>query len=200
MYAWRNMTPAMREEVLRLRKLGKQPWHGPPHGLERGWFHLSAACFEHKPIIGLSPERMVKFEREVRLVLRPVIFGIMAWCILPNHYHILLQCIHERTIRQTLGKLHGRLSRLWNREEDAIGRQCWHRLLLKPIKNDSHRWATLNYIHHNPVYHGYVQKWQEWPFSSAQVYLDQFGAEFVRKIWEEHPILEMGKGWDEADI
>jgi len=26
------------------------------------------------------------------------------------------------------------------------------------MRNDAHFWATMNYVHHNPVPHGYVQR------------------------------------------
>ena len=53
MYEWRKMTPEQREEALRVRKLFGLPWHGPPHFHgERVLFHVTAACYEHKPVIG----------------------------------------------------------------------------------------------------------------------------------------------------
>jgi putative transposase len=200
MYAWRKMTPKMCEEVLAMRKLHGQPWHGPPHGLEKHWHHISAACYNHQTILGQSPQRMAAFEKELLGVLSPVSEGISAWCILPNHYHVLLQCINVTAVRQALGRMHGRLSHAWNQEDKTAGRTCWHRCLIKPIKNDSHRWATLNYIHHNAVHHAYVEQWQEWPFSSAAVYLGSVGRTFAESMWKQHPILEIGKGWDEQDL
>jgi len=200
MYNWRKMTGAQRQEVLELRKKWGQPWHGPPHGLELKWRHVSAACYEHHAIIGRSPERMARFEQDLRVALAPICEGIAAWCILPNHYHALVH-VHSDTIcRKTLGLLHGRTSREWNLEEKAPGRTCWHRCLIKPVKNLSHRMATLNYIHHNPVHHGYVSKWQEWPFSSAAMFLENLGPEEVARIWKQHPVLGLGDGWDAAEL
>ena len=190
----------MREDVLRLRKQCGQPWHGPPHGLEKHWHHISAACYEHQPILGVSPERMAVFEKELLRVLAPVSEGVSAWCVLPNHYHILLQGINISAIRKALGVLHGRTSHDWNAEENVRGRTCWHRCLPKPVKSESHRWATLNYIHHNPVHHGYAMQWQDWPFSSTRQYLEAAGREFAERTWKEYPLLDYGKGWDEPDM
>ena len=199
MYEWRKMTPAMREEVVQLRRKCGQPWHGPPHGLERHWSHLSAACYEHGPLIGSSPERMTAFERELLAALAPVSEGVSAWCVLPDHYHVLVQCVDLRAVRRALGSLHGRLSHDWNAADGARGRICWHCCLPKAVKSESHRWATLNYIHHNPVHHGYVERWQDWPFSSAGRYLESVGREFAARMWREHPLFAFGRGWDEPD-
>ena len=54
----------------------------------------------------------------------------------------------------------------------------------------------MNYIHHNPVKHGYVDKWQDWPWSSAAEFLARVGRETAEKIWREYPILDYGKKWD----
>jgi len=200
MYNWRHMTPAQRAEVLRLRQRLGQPWHGPPHGMEKRWQHISAACYEHQPILGASPDRMSAFEKDLLCVLAPVSEGVSAWCVLPNHYHLLLQCINLPAVRKALGTLHGRTSHDWNVEDGMQGRTCWHRCLLKAVKSESHRWATLNYIHHNPVHHGYAGRWMDWPFSSAERYLVVVGRDFAEKMWKDYPLFDFGKGWDEQEM
>ena len=54
----------------------------------------------------------------------------------------------------------------------------------------------MNYIHHNPVHHGYVEKWQDWIWSSAAKFLESAGRERAAQIWRDYPILDYGKGWD----
>ena len=198
MYDWRKMTAAQRNEALALRKRLGQPWHGPPHGLEKDWVYLSAACYEHEGNLGQSPGRMAAFERELLATLAPHCHAVTAWCVLPNHYHALVQCVALVRVRTALGRLHGRTSHDWNAEDGARGRSCWHRCLPKPVRSEAHRWATLNYIHHNPVHHGYVSRWQDWPFSSAGLYLEAMGRDFAERMWQEYPVLEFGKGWDDA--
>jgi putative transposase len=43
------------------------------------------------------------------------------------------------------------------------------------MKSERHFWVTLNYVHHNPVHHGYVKRWLDWPWSSARQYLAETG-------------------------
>jgi putative transposase len=54
----------------------------------------------------------------------------------------------------------------------------------------------VNYIHNNPVRHGYVEKWQDWPWSSAMEFLDSMGRDEAMRIWKEYPIRNFGKKWD----
>ncbi len=68
------------------------------------------------------------------------------------------------------------------------------------MRSDRHFWATLNYVHHNPVRHGYVARWAEWPWSSASDYLAQIGVEAAKRIWTGFPIRDYGKDWDKPEM
>ncbi len=63
-------------------------------------------------------------------------------------------------------------------------------------RSERHFFATLNYVHNNPVKHGYVEKWQDWPYSSASEYLMKMGRETASQIWKEYPVLDYGNEWD----
>ncbi len=199
-YNWRHMTTEQRAEILRARQRFGQPWHGPPHGVERCWYHLSAACYEHAPVLSANIDRMADFERELLTGLARECEKVSVWCILPTHYHVLVQCRSLPLLRQALGKLHGATSHRWNVEDNASGRKCWYRCMPRAIKNEAHRWATVNYIHHNPVRHGYAERWQDWPFSSAVQYLEDLGRNEAERIWREFPILDMGTNWDAPEL
>lgn len=121
---------------------------------------------------------------------------LYAWCILPNHYHALVKTDRIRDLRRALGQFHGRSSFKWNHEDDRRGRKVWHNCFERPIKTDRHFWATLNYIHHNPVHHGYVEQWQDWPWSSAGEFLRVVGRPRALELWQRYPILDYGKKWD----
>jgi len=49
----------------------------------------------------------------------------------------------------------------------------------------------------NPVKHGYVEKWADWPFSSAADFLQREGRARVKELWRKYPIKKMGEGWDD---
>jgi putative transposase len=54
----------------------------------------------------------------------------------------------------------------------------------------------MNYIHHNPVKHGYVDNWSDWLWSSAAQFLERVGRQRALEIWRKFPILDYGKKWD----
>ena len=194
-YLWRRLTPERREALLVYRKLLKRPWHRPPH-FDQGCihYHLTGACFEHQPYIGHSPDRMADF---CLRLLDAFEIPPAAWCVLPNHYHVLVRCPSVKDATRDLGRLHGRLSFDWNGEEGTRGRQVWHSASDRGMRGPEHFWATVNYIHHNPVKHGYVEKWEDWPFSSAADFLEEFGRGQAIDLWRRYPVLDYGKGWDD---
>jgi REP-associated tyrosine transposase len=68
------------------------------------------------------------------------------------------------------------------------------------MRSERHYWATLNYVHHNPVHHGYVEHWTNWRWSSATEYLAQLGVEEAKRIWREYPVRGYGKDGDEPEM
>ena len=68
------------------------------------------------------------------------------------------------------------------------------RAVERAMRSDRHYFATLNYVHHNPVRHGYVERWTDWQWSSAKQYLELTGFEEAKRIWKDYPIRDYGKG------
>jgi putative transposase len=197
-YDWRKMTEQERRQALEVRKARRLPWHSPPHLDFEGThqYLISASCYEHAEIIGQSNERMTECEAETLRICHDFCVSVYAWCILPNHYHVLVKTDRIRDLRRGLGQFHGRSSFEWNDEDESRGRKVWHNCFERPIKTDRHFWATLNYIHHNPVHHGYVEHWQDWPWSSAGEFLREVGRARALELWQRYPILDYGKKWD----
>ena len=184
--------------MMEYRRLRNLPWHSPPHwslGITQQYL-VSAACYEHASIIGKSPERMTECETDMLNACQEYSSKIYAWCVLPDHYHALLRSERIKALCQALGQFHGRSSFNWNGEDGQRGRQVWFRCFDREIRSERHFWASLNYVHHNAVHHGYVEQWQDWPWSSAAEFLEKVGRERAAQIWKEYPILDYGKKWD----
>ncbi len=201
MYNWRRMTPSERQAAVESRKATQVPWHAPPHYESQcGHYLLTAACYEHRPWIGATPERMADFEKQLLEALTTHCRQVFAWIVLPNHYHALVHAAELAPLLAAAGQLHGRTSFRWNAEENCRGRQVWHRAAETEIKSEGHFWASMNYVLHNAVRHGYVQRWQDWPYSNAAAYLAEVGRELAERRWRNYPIYDYGKDWDPPEL
>jgi putative transposase len=200
MYEWDKLSLQQRKREVAARKERRFPWHRPQHLKGAGWYHISAACYGHHDVIGSSESRMNGFTDELLRAI-DLAFGddaLAAWCVLPNHYHVLLLTRTSlQEVTRLLGRIHGRTSRQWNLQEDTVGRRCWYAASDRGIRSGDHYWAVMNYIHHNPVKHGYVSRWQDWPWSSARDFLAHVPPGEAARIWREYPVLGMGIGWDD---
>ena len=176
----------------------RRPWHSPPHWDLEGErvYLLSATCYEHQCVIGGKNGRMAECAKGILSICDENCDKVYAWCVLPSHYHLLFLTGHVKELRSALGAYHGRSSRAWNLEDDRVGRKVWHNCLERPMRSERHFYASLNYLHHNPVKHGYANKWQEWPFGSAREFLERVGEERAREIWQRYPVLDYGEKWD----
>jgi putative transposase len=196
MYAYRNLTPAQQRGVVAERQRRGFPWHSPPHPEALGAYRLvSAACYEHRHLLH-TPESLEWFERELLSTLAEAAQTCAGWCVLSNHYHALVQITDMHRFARALGRLHGRTSFQMNLEDGQRGRKVWYRCQERCMRSEAHYYVTLNYVHNNPVKHGYVEKWQAWPCSSFHWYLQTYGRDWLLDLWREYPVLHYGAAWD----
>jgi putative transposase len=60
MYDYRRMTAEEKRTIVEERRRHHLPWHSPPHREIVGnvSYLVTAACYDHRPIVGHTPERM----------------------------------------------------------------------------------------------------------------------------------------------
>jgi len=140
--------------------------HHPPHiHLDNTWYIITASTVGHAHFLSSeAAKRLVRDTLEGLIVE----FGITlrAWVVLNDHYHLLLKTRVGKDLSRFFIRLHGSTSRQINLWDEAAGRQVWHNYWDTCIRTEYDLWTRFNYIHHNPVKHGYVQRPEDWPFSS----------------------------------
>ena len=157
---------------------------------------ITAACYFHQPIVGYSHQRMDDFSAWIGETVQVAQAEMRTWALLPNHYHLLVKTQSILILLKSLGRLHGRSSYLWNGEENTRGRQVWTNAAETWMRSERHFWATLNYIHHNPVKHGHVSQMSDWKWSGFSAFKKSVGKDFAHEIWEKYPIKNYGDSWD----
>jgi len=197
MYEYRKLSPMERAELVQQRIARGYPPHSPPHPLQDQPFYLlTATCYEHAcHMLSSSRRQQVLDMLFEQFILQGM--EIPAWVVLPNHYHLLVHVTDFAALSGISRMVHGPTSRQWNLEDNSPGRKVWYRFSDRAIRSERHYYATVNYIHNNPVKHGWAQLPTEWKESSIHWYLEHEGEAWLQDLWERYPVRDYGRGWDD---
>lgn len=97
--------------------------------------------------------------------------GIIAWAILPDHFHILLNP-GEQDVSSLMVKTKLSFSMAYRKRIGVRKGRIWqYRFWDHLVRNENDMQACFDYIHSNPVKHGLSKSPFEWEYSSARDYL-----------------------------
>jgi putative transposase len=94
----------------------------------------------------------------------------LAWCLMPNHVHLVLVPPDEDGLRAALGEAHRRFTRRINRIKGWTGYLFQGRFASYPM-DDAHLMVAIRYVELNPVRAGMVARAEDWPWSSARAHV-----------------------------
>jgi REP element-mobilizing transposase RayT len=96
------------------------------------------------------------FVQTLRDVKRRDGFLILAWCLMSNHYHLVLQTASVPLWR-SMARLQGIVARSYNRRHDYRGRLWQARYKARIIDSNQYFQQVVAYVHLNPVAAGLVE-------------------------------------------
>jgi len=128
---------------------------------------LGSCALRHPAVATLMEETLQKFDGDR--------YRLLAWCVIPNHVHVLIQPKNKLgKIVQSWKSYTGR----WALNRNAAlglgvpGKKFWMREYWdRFIRNENHLIQVVDYIHENPVKAGLCVKAEDWPWSSARFYV-----------------------------
>ena len=94
----------------------------------------------------------------------------LAWCLMPNHVHLILVPAGADGLRAALGEAHRRYSRRINFAHGWTGYLWQGRFASYPME-DAHLMTAVRYVELNPVRAGLARRAEDWPWSSAAAHL-----------------------------
>jgi putative transposase len=111
--------------------------------------------------------------------------AVIAYCLMPNHYHLLLRQDGEKPAGNVPQSMFNSYSKAYNLRYAHSGTLFEGRFRAKPIQSTSHLLHLCRYIHGNPVIDGLVADPADWQWSN---YLECIGerkgslveAEFIK--------------------
>ena len=96
--------------------------------------------------------------------------AVWAWCLMPNHVHLVLVPARGDGLAAALAPVHRRYTRAINEREGWRGFLWQSRFASAPM-DEPHLHACLRYVELNPVRAGLVERAEEWRWSSARAHL-----------------------------
>lgn len=97
---------------------------------------------------------------------------IYAYCLMPNHFHLLLKQENENGITKFLKQITNSYTRYFNTKYDRIGPLVQGTFKAKLIETDEYLLELSKYIHRNPIK---LSNWANgmYPYSSYKYYLSK---------------------------
>jgi putative transposase len=116
--------------------------------------------------------------------------AIWAYCLMPNHIHLIAVPETEQGLRRAIGEGHRRYSVMINRRQKWTGHLWQGRFSSFPM-DETYLLAAVKYIEMNPVRAQLAPDPYSWPWSSARAHAE--GKDDI--LVKVSPLLEMVGDW-----
>ncbi len=125
----------------------------------------------------------INFEKNKKIV------EIICYCLMPNHYHLMIKQLQDRGISEFINKISNSYTKYFNTRHNRVGPLLQGQFKAVRIEYDEQLIHVSRYIHLNPIVSFLVKDLKEYPFSS---YLSYIGLE-KDKISNGELVLSMFK-------
>ncbi|NQT15518.1 MAG: transposase [Planctomycetes bacterium] len=96
--------------------------------------------------------------------------AVWAYCLMPNHIHLIAVPQTEQALRRAIGKAHRRYTRRISFREKWRG-YLWQGRFGSFVMDEPYLAAAARYVELNPVRGNLVADAADWPWSSARAHL-----------------------------
>lgn len=92
--------------------------------------------------------------------------GVLAYCLMPNHAHLLLR-VGDEPIGHTMKRVGVSYVGWFNRTYGRVGHLFQDRFASRPVEDDSYFMTVIRYVWNNPVRAGMVREPMEYRWNSC---------------------------------
>jgi putative transposase len=96
--------------------------------------------------------------------------SVWAWCLMPNHVHLILAPASEDGLRRALARTHRAYAGMIQARRKKTG-HFWQGRFGAVVMDEPHLAAAFRYVTLNPVRARLVPRAEDWPWSSARAHL-----------------------------
>jgi putative transposase len=116
--------------------------------------------------------------------------AIWAYCLMPDHVHLIAVPRSAESLRRAIGEAHRRYTRRINSREGWQG-HLWQGRFASFVMDEDHLLTAARYVELNPVRGGLVQAPRRYRWSSAAAHLKGRDDALVQVA----PLLQMAPNW-----
>ena len=103
-----------------------------------------------KQIVFESEEDFAFFMKRLRMLLSELDGTLLAWCLMDNHYHLLVRIAHD-SLSALMQRLQTTYAGYFNRVHEHVGAVFSGRFKSKAVDSDEYLMTVVRYIHQNPA-------------------------------------------------
>ena len=144
----------------------KRPTYLPGH-----YYHIYNRG-AHRISIFREKENYIFALRKMKAYCRSLALTLIAYCLMPNHYHYLIRQDGEHHAGLLPQRVFNSYTKAYNKRYGHSGTLFEGNYKATPVQDETHLLHLCRYIHANPVKHGLVADLAEWPYSN---YLEWIG-------------------------
>jgi REP element-mobilizing transposase RayT len=122
--------------------------------------NYGSAALKDRRIAGIVQDTLLKWDGER--------YKLLAWVIMPNHVHILIENINGHRISDIMHSIKSYTAHEANKILGRKGQFWFKEYFDRYIRNTRHHFATVRYIEQNPVKARLCRRAEEWEFGSAR--------------------------------
>ncbi|KQZ43477.1 transposase [Duganella sp. Root1480D1] len=137
-------------------------------------YHVTSRGNRRAPIYHDQRDHLIWLDTLAETVEKHA-FRIFAYCLMPNHFHLLLQTIHPN-LSDGIHMLNATYCQHFNQRHGLTGHVIQGRFHAVNVDKNSQLLAVARYVSLNPVRARLAQDAADWPWSSHRHYLDPSGA------------------------
>lgn len=132
-----------------------------------------------------NTEDFLNILTELKQYSRKYHITIIAYCFLPNHYHLLVR--QDDTPRASLlpQRVFNSYSKSYNLKYNHSGTIFEGPVKVKPVRDKLYLLHLCRYIHSNPVLHGFVQQVDDWHYSNYPEWVNTRSGSLVDRVFVE---------------
>lgn len=130
-----------------------------------------------------NPEDFLKILSLLKEYSHKYQITIIAYCLLPNHYHILVR--QDNTPRASLlpQRVFNSYSKSYNLKYNHSGTIFQGVAQVRPVQDEVYLLHLCRYIHANPIVHGLIQTIDDWHYSNYPEWVETRSGSLVDRAF-----------------